>query len=217
MFKGVFMLRSLCLLLIGTSCIFGKSQQDLPAPYNTARILPFNEKGWYLNGAPLAKLIRIHQVETIIEVGCWIGLSTRHLASCLPTGGIVYAVDHWKGSPEHQPGQSAWSPDLALLYEYFLSNVIHERLTDKIIPIRMDSLTAAKELNVMADLIYIDASHETPAVYADMVAWYPHLKENGVFCGDDWTYPSVRAAVRKFAVENQLKIEASENFWRLKK
>jgi hypothetical protein len=138
------------------------------------------------------------------------------MARCLPENGIVYAVDHWKGSVEHQAGGSAWIPEVEHLYEYFLSNVIQAGLTRKIIPVKMDSLEAAKQLQIRADLIYIDASHETHAVYADLKAWYPHLRPDGVLCGDDWTWNSVREAVKMFARENKLAIKASGNFWRLK-
>ena len=191
------------------------ADHPLPEPYNTAKILPFADSHWYLNGPQLKNLIASHQVHTIIEVGSWLGKSTRHMAFCLPKGGKVYAVDHWKGSSEHQRGGFASSPKLGMLYEYFLSNTIQAGLTDKIIPIRKESLEAAATLDVMADLIYIDASHETDLVYADLVAWHPHLLPNGILCGDDWEWGSVRKAVEIFASERGLLIEASGNFWRL--
>jgi predicted O-methyltransferase YrrM len=196
-------------------CFGGIVFSDLPEPYNHAMILPYTPKGWYGNGAQLEALIKIKRVETIIEVGSWLGKSTMHMASCLPQHGKVYAVDHWMGSVEHQPGMSAWSPEVFMLYEYFLSNVIQAGLAHKIIPIRMESLEAAKQLKVTADLIYIDAAHDTASVYADLVAWYPHVKKGGIFCGDDWTWPTVRKAVEIFAKERNLHINAAGNFWQL--
>lgn len=186
---------------------------NLPEPYRNAALLPFCPHGWYLNGPQLEILIRQHQVHDIIEVGSWLGLSTRHMASHLPQGGKLYAIDHWLGSQEHQPGQEHWRPELSMLYEYFLSNVIHAGLADKIIPIRMDSLAAAKTLDIQADLIYIDANHETKALYDDLVAWHPHLRPQGILCGDDWHWPSVRAAVESFAKEKGLAILSTEHFW----
>lgn len=186
-----------------------------PEPYRNAEVLPFASHGWYYNGPQLEELILTNKVKTVIEIGCWLGTSTRHMASNLPKGGRLYAVDHWKGSGEHQPGQPYWIPEVSKLYEYFLSNVIHAGLTDKIIPVRMDSLEAAKELTVKADLVYIDASHDTPSVYADMLAWYPHVRKGGIFCGDDWTFASVQLAVNAFAAQHDLKVKASGNFWQL--
>ncbi len=201
-------------LLIGfqSVCCFSL----LSEPYcDVNPVLPFDGHSFYGNASQLKSLINKHKIKTIIEVGSWLGASTRHLASCLPKEGRVHAIDHWKGSVEHQPGQSFWHPALPNLYEQFLSNVIHARLTDKIIPHRMDSLTAARVLSVMADLIYIDASHDTDSVYQDLQAWLPHLNPKGILCGDDWSWNSVRIAVERFALENRFQIEATKNFYRL--
>ncbi len=198
-----------------TFSISAQTQQDLPPPYDTAEILPFLSHGWYANGTQIESLIKQHHIKTIIEVGSWLGTSTRHMASCLPENGKVFAVDHWEGSTEHQPGQNFWIPELAHLYEYFLSNAIQAGVAHKIVPVRMASLDAAKQLLVQADLIYIDAGHDTQSVYEDLWAWYPHLKDKGVFCGDDWGWPSVRVAVKKFAREQKMRVKVSGNFWRL--
>jgi hypothetical protein len=159
---------------LASSSLFAISEQDLPPPYDTAEILPFFEHGWYSNGTHLEPLIKQNNVKTIIEVGSWLGTSTRHMASCLPENGILYAVDHWKGSEEHQVNQYFWIPELEHLYEYFLSNTIQSGLAHKIIPVRMGSLEAAAQLHVQADLIFIDASHDSSSVYKDIAAWYPH-------------------------------------------
>lgn len=84
----------------------------------------------------------------------------------------------------------------------------------------MASLEAASKLNeipdrLYPDLIYLDASHDTESVYADLCAWYPFVQGHGILCGDDWTWDSVRIAVYRFANERHLNIEASVSFWRL--
>ncbi len=195
--------------------LFGcsKSTTTLPEPYcKLDKVLPFDPQGWYGNKKPMKQLICENDVKVVIEVGSWLGASTRHIAKYVPKDGKVYAVDHWLGSVEHQGGDK-----LASLYDQFLSNVIHKKLTHKIIPIRMASVEAEKVLsNVVPDLIYIDASHETEAVYQDLAIWYPHVKGHGILCGDDWPWPSVQVAVERFAAENQLTIESEGAFWRLK-
>jgi hypothetical protein len=163
----------------------------------------------------------------VIEIGSWVGGgSTRYIGSVLKRynrlsgatqnqKATLYAVDTWLGSLEHQPGQSAYDPILPQLYEQFLSNMIHWRLTDVVVPCRMTSLEAARTLDVHPDLIYIDGDHSTAAVYADLNAWYPVVKGHGILCGDDWLWDSVRAAVEKFAAENNLHLYSAGNFWRL--
>jgi hypothetical protein len=139
------------------------------------------------------------------------------MASLLPEGGKLYAVDHWLGSSENQPGQLAWSPKLPFLYEQFLSNVIHEGLTDRIIPVRMSSIEASKFLTgLIADLVYIDASHDYDSVYSDIAAWYPFVKGHGVICGDDYLdgeVTTIKYAVDQFAADNHLQVKNVGSFW----
>ncbi len=189
----------------------------LPPPYDSVQVRTFVDHGWFQNQNELHHVIKENNVKTVVEIGCWLGQSTMFIARLLPSDGLVFAVDHWQGSSEHQPGNSAWHPCLPYLYEQFLSNVIHAQLTHKIIPMRMESLEAVKRINTTPDLIYIDAGHDTESAYNDLVAWYPFVKEAGIFCGDDWLCDTVRIAVIRFAQENNLLIYANGNFWRLLK
>lgn len=201
--------------LLAAALLLG--QENLPPPYNTAEILPFLDHGWYANKTQIEWLIKKHNIKTIIEVGSWLGTSTRHMAACIPEDGIVYAVDHWKGSVENQPGQWASLPGVEMekLYDYFLSNAVQSGLAHKIVPVRMESLQAAAALNIRADLVYIDAAHDEESVYNDLIAWCPHVKPNGIFCGDDWTSSGVRKAVISFAQMNGFRFKAKGNFWML--
>lgn len=185
-------------------------KNNLPPPYSTIELLPFRCWSWHLHAALLSYFITYHSVQVIIEVGCWLGVSTLFMASHLPEGGKLYAVDHWLGSEEHQ--QRTCIP---YLYEQFLSNVIHANLTEEIIPIRLPSLEAANSLPVKVDMIYLDASHQEEDVLADLKAWMPRLKPGGILCGDDWNWPAVRRAVLNFACEKGLAIDPIGNFWRL--
>jgi hypothetical protein len=193
------------------------NQTELPEPYKSVQLLDFNGHGFFGNAEPMKNLILENHVKVAIEVGCWLGSMTRYIANLIPENGLVYAVDHWLGSEEHQPGQVFAVPFLSVLYEQFLSNIIHSGLTNKIIPVRMNSVDAAKLLvNIVPDLIYIDASHDYESVYADLQAWYPLVKGHGILCGDDWHHGPIQQAVFTFAKEKGLKVEAVTNqFWRL--
>ena len=187
-------------------------QSGYANPYSGVELLPFNDHGWYGNGPNIARLFQKHPIRVVVEIGSWMGSSTRHLASMVPEGGMVYAVDHWLGSSEHIGGQER--PYLHTLYQQFLSNVIHAKLTDKITPVRMDSVSAARALHhVVPDLIYLDGSHEYEAVYADLTAWFPFVKGHGVLCGDDWWWGTTREAIVQFAKERNLRTIVEANFW----
>lgn len=187
------------------------NMSEIPEPYRSIQVLPFDGHGWFVNEAQLHICLEVKPARVVIEVGSWLGKSTRFIASCIPEDGRVYAIDTWLGSP----GESVHmkDPRLPHLYQLFLSNVRHAGLTQKIIPIRMESLEAAKGLAVQADLIYLDASHDIESVYQDIVAWYPHLVEEGIFCGDDWDWESVRIGVIKAAGILHKKVNYYSHFW----
>lgn len=187
----------------------------LPPPYDSVDLLPFNPQGWYSNAASMERLIREWNVKIVIEVGSWLGLSTRHIAKTLPEDGLVYAVDHWLGSPNEENNFI----DMSTLYRSFLSNVVHENLTHKIIPIKMTSLEAANYLHdVRPDLIYIDATHEFNAVFQDLEAWFPLIQSHGILCGDDYYWGSigyfpVKEAVDAFAKKYGLTVHNDGWLW----
>lgn len=181
---------------------------QMPEPYKSIADLPFDDQGWFLNTEELGLCLQIKPAKIVIEVGSWLGSSTRYIANQLPSDGLVYAVDTWLGSIEN-----ADDPRLPYLFQLFLSNVKHAGLAHKIIPIRMNSLEAAKALNVIADLIYIDASHDEESVFNDIMAWYPHLAPDGIICGDDGSFESVQRAAYRASQELNCEACRFRNFW----
>lgn len=185
-FIKTFIFSFLCISLHGIA-------QNIPEPYCSINDLPFDSQGWFINERQMGACLHELQPTTVIEVGSWLGSSTRFIAERLPKGAKLYAVDTWLRSPDEEVHMQ--DARLPFLFQLFLSNVKHAGLTDVIIPIRMTSIEASKALNINADLIYIDASHDTESVYNDIMAWLPHLKKDGIFCGDDWGWPSVEVNV----------------------
>jgi predicted O-methyltransferase YrrM len=187
----------------------------LPEPYRSVTPLAFDPQGWLDDGTreKLRELLVARGARVVVELGSWLGLSTRFLAEQLPANGKVYAVDTWLGSEEIncQPAMARRLPDL---YQRFLSNVLHAGLTDRIVPVRMTTVEAAAALDVLPDLVFVDASHREADVYADIMAWYPRLMAGGILCGDDWAnYPSVRSGVERAAGELQRRVEHQGNCW----
>ena len=196
---------------------------SLPTPYNQLKtLLPFNPHGWYSkeNAATIKMLLNRAHPTTVVELGSWLGKSTVHIAQNLPEGAKVYAVDHWLGSTEHHsPNRKDVQKFLPSLYEQFLSNVIHFNLTKKIIPSRMTTNEAAvkmRENAIVADMVYVDASHDEASVYQDLVNWFPLIKSGGILCGDDWNWGEgfpVRKAVIRYAKEQKLPYHIAGNVW----
>src|SRR5690242_9264823 len=103
-----------CLLLtIALSTMDTIVPDPYPAIYEQVELLPFNGHGWYPHAARFEGLIKERDVKNVVEVGSWLGSSTRHIASLLPPDGKVYAVDHWQGSEEHfHMDVRSWIPTL---------------------------------------------------------------------------------------------------------
>lgn len=69
---------------------------ELPSPYNTVRLRPYNlVTDWFApgNSRALAYLMSAYQVKTIIELGTWMGASAIQMARMLPDDGVLYAID----------------------------------------------------------------------------------------------------------------------------
>lgn len=186
--------------------------------------------GWNGDVPAFEGLIQELLPTLIIEVGSWLGQSTSTMAQALKRHGLenssILAIDTWLGSQEH------WSnPEhrehLGLefgyptLYRRFLSNMKNATSEDKIVPLPLPSLIAARYLSskgVVAELIYIDGSHDEKDVYDDLSAYWELLARGGIIFGDDWSiFDSVNRAVTRFAQEKSLQVEINGFHWRMRK
>jgi predicted O-methyltransferase YrrM len=202
--------------------------------YNLKDILPPDFQGWNGNSTWFENIIRQVYPNTIIEVGSWKGQSAITMANALKNlnlEAIIHCVDTWLGALEFWDHFSDTHERNLLLkngypniYYQFLSNVIHAGVQDYILPFPNTSLIAAryfKNRGIIADLIYIDGSHDYEDVLLDLEAYFPLLRNGGVMFGDDyhngWT--GVINAVNDFANKYSLSIETTpvDSFWVIRK
>lgn len=72
--------------------------------------------------------------------------------------------------------------------------------------------------NKSVKFCFIDAGHSYDNVLADMRAWWPKMREDGIFAGHDWfSGEEVRKAVIQFAHENNLRIGTTHSSWILQR
>lgn len=199
------------LTLLGLCCL--PLVASHPA-YEKAELLGYDLHGWFRNKPALDEIFRSKSISSVIEIGAWLGRSAAYFGHQVEPGGVVYAIDTWKGSLE--------DPDmlrdarLPYLYELFLSNMLHEGLEGTVIPIRMTSDEASAVTDFTADLIYIDGEHTTDQVLRDIRNWHKRLNFGGVICGNCWDHPPVKAAVVRAAKElNMLVTSSPPSFWQL--
>jgi len=133
------------------------------------------------------------EMNSIVEVGSWRGLSTHALlAGCR---GIVYAVDTWEGSPNELNAAHA-DAKTQNIYEQFISNV---GMFKNLVPIRNESTAAAKLFDHESiDMVWLDGCHMNDFVKADFTAWFPKCRK--LICGHDLDMPTVKKALDEMGV-----------------
>lgn len=170
-----------------------------------------------------------HMVETvkpkvIVEVGSWKGLSVLSMAKECQRLGLdttIICVDTWLGSEEHwrtSPHDLGLINGRPTLYQIFVANMIHEKLTDIVIPLSLPSVAAAdllKSLGVESDLTYIDASHDYDSVSLDLKKYWQIRSKNGIIFGHDIGWAPVEEAVKDFCKSKGIEFKYIPPFWRL--
>jgi hypothetical protein len=154
------------------------------------------------------------RTHSVVELGAWLGLSTRFIAAQAPAATVI-SVDHWQGSPEHQT-QERFQKLLPNLYETFMARCWQYR--QRIVPLRMstlDGLRVVAESGVKPDFIYVDAEHSYEAVTAELTL-ARQLFPQAALGGDDYDWTGVRAAVDGFARRHGMVVDRyGGRGWRL--
>lgn len=170
-------------------------------------------QGWNSNHPWLQDVIREHKPSIVVEIGSWKGASVVTMADqmrVLGHNGVILAVDTWLGSSEHWM-DPCYRADLDHLYGQFLNNIADFGLTGYVLPVRLDSLNAARLFRYMTirpDVIHLDGGHDYQSVSSDLRAWWPLLNDYGVFLGDDYyrtgECPEVKQAIDLFLFGHKL-------------
>jgi predicted O-methyltransferase YrrM len=142
----------------------------------------------------------------IVEVGCWLGRSTSYVAGlCRARNLTLVCVDHWAGSSDRfDPAYRKLLASREIEIEF------RQHLDALALPAdirRITSLAAAATFQPgSVDLVFLDASHDEPAIAADIAAWWPTLRPGGILAGHDYRddHPGVVAAVDRAATQHGL-------------
>lgn len=163
--------------------------------------------GWMNDGMrdTLQMLIDKFQVTSVIEIGSFIGLSACWFAERVESVTCIDVFDKDMLGSVMRDAMRVAARDEAMdnMYDLFLANT---KAYPNISSYKMDSLKAATELDVTADLVYLDADHSYEGVSADIAAWTPHARK--VICGDDNTaqWPSVTRAATEIGANTDERI-----------
>ncbi len=128
-----------------------------------------------------------------LEIGSYCGKSTLYLASaCKQNNSLLYALDHHRGSEEHQLGEEYHDPDLynatdALMDSFteFRRNIRKAQLNNWVVPLVASSETASKFWSIPLSMVFIDGGHSIEAAMMDYRSWAPHVVKGGLLAIHD--------------------------------
>lgn len=160
--------------------------------------LPFNPGGWFpqCNKESLQKHLS-PKTELVVELGSWLGLSTRWIMDQAPNAWLI-AIDNWQGGKEIKD-----DPILPVVYDTFVSNCWAYK--DRLVQMRTTTEAGLDELlglGVKPDLVYLDAGHDYESVQQDINAC---IKFGCTLIGDDFN-PNAWPGVVQAVWENSLGI-----------
>jgi len=185
-------------------------------PDNKPLVKPDNH-GWFRShNAAVLKMFLSEKTGSILELGAWLGKSTRHLCQFAPNAAVV-TIDHWKGSEEHYlPERTDVKNKLPHLYETFLVNCWEYK--ERLLPVKNNTIDGMNELfneGFVPEVIYIDASHDYRNAYNDLSTAHK-LWPNALIIGDDWEWPGVHQAVVNYSYSREVILSVYGNCWWLK-
>ena len=143
-----------------------------------------------------------------LEIGSYCGLSSAYLGTgCREAGGILFTIDHHRGSEEQQPGEAYFDPDLLDpatgridTLPHFLRTLRNLSLEDTVIPIVASSAAVARFWKTPLSLLFIDGGHTFESVFTDYAGWVSHLQPGGYLLIHDLFADPVQGGQAPFCV-----------------
>ena len=128
-----------------------------------------------------------------LEIGSYCGKSTVYLgAACKQTKRTLYAVDHHRGSEEHQLGEQYHDPELydgavGLMdsFKAFRFAVRSAELEEYVVPLVASSKVAARDWKTPLGMVFIDGGHSLEAALSDFHCWSNFIVNGGILAIHD--------------------------------
>ena len=143
--------------------------------------------GWFSpeNRATLGVLIQEHQIESVIEIGSFLGLSAIWFAQRVHR---IQCVDPWLEEATEPDNNNLVSTMQRFgvprdFLRVFLHNIMEFGVAHKVTPIVGKSQDVHMYV-VNADLVYIDGDHSYDGCKRDIELYGPKAKK--IICGDDY-------------------------------
>ncbi len=133
------------------------------------------------------------QSKAIMEIGSYCGKSSVYLGTAAQLNkSTLFAVDHHRGSEEHQFGEEYHDPDvydndvqMIDTFKAFRWAMKEARLEDTVVPVVAPSKVAAKHWHTPLGMLFIDGGHSMQAALDDYRCWAPQIAIGGVLAIHD--------------------------------
>lgn len=128
----------------------------------------------------------------LVEIGSYCGKSAVYLgAAAAESGGVLFTIDHHRGSEEMQAGWEHHDPGLVDSrtgrmdsLPVLRQTLIDAGLEDTVVAIVGDSVTVAGHWSSAA-LVFVDGGHGEAPAHADYEAWSPKVMPGGLLAIHD--------------------------------
>jgi predicted O-methyltransferase YrrM len=129
----------------------------------------------------------------VLEVGTYCGKSALYLgAAAREAGGVVFTVDHHRGSEENQPGWEHHDPELVDpgtgrmdTLPFFRRTITEAGLEDVLVAVVGDSVTVAAYWRTPLAMLFIDGGHGEGPAHADYDGWARWVMTDGLLALHD--------------------------------
>ena len=140
--------------------------------------------------------LRAAQSGPLLEIGSYCGKSAYFIGlACKEKKGILFSVDHHKGSEEQQAGQEYFDPDLfdkktnrINTLPLFENTIKRASLEKFIVPVVAESSVTGKMWSTPLSMLFIDGGHSFEDVLEDYKTWEKHILKNGFLVIHDIFY-----------------------------
>ncbi len=137
--------------------------------------------------------LEVSKLGPCLEIGSYCGKSTVYLGhACQQNNSILYALDHHRGSEEHQLGEEYHDPDLydsgiELMdsFRTFRTTMRKANLDDTVVPIVSSSAVASRHWATPLGMVFIDGGHSEEAAQTDYRSWSSFIKPGGILAIHD--------------------------------
>lgn len=128
-----------------------------------------------------------------LEIGSYCGKSTVYIGdACRQTDNTLYAVDHHRGSEEHQCGEAYHDAELydaadACMdsFPVFRRTLALANLEAYVVPVVASSQQVARHWRTPLGFVFVDGGHSPESSMFDCLNWCKHLTAGGFLAVHD--------------------------------